>query len=189
MKINNLSKSFGKKNVFKDLSLNIQDNKITYIMGESGCGKTTFLRILAGLDDKYDGTVDTLSGKISYVFQEPRLFPNLSVSKNISIIANQEKLSIDDVLNIVELENEALNSPSSLSGGMKMRLSLARALYHNGDLYLMDEPFSALDQDMKNRIIPKVLNALKGKTVIIVSHDETEASKYADSIIRFNTLN
>lgn len=183
MKISNLSKSFDKKEIFKNYSAEIEDNKITYVMGESGCGKTTLLRILAGLDKSFSGEIEGLPNKISYVFQEPRLFPNLNVSQNIQLVSEISTISLNEALEIVELQNDEKTMPSALSGGMKMRLSLARALYHNGDLYLMDEPFSALDQEMKDRIIPRVFDFLKGKTVIIVSHDSEEARKYADTII------
>ena len=93
---------------------------------------------------------------------------------------NKNEISDDGV---VELNGEEDSYPSTLSGGMKMRLSLARALRYNGDLFLMDEPFSALDENMKNRIIPRVFDLLKNKTVLIISHDQDEASKYADKII------
>lgn len=187
MKIKGLFKSFGKKIIFNNFSLDIIDGKKTYIMGESGCGKTTLLRILANLDQKYTGAIESSFNKISYVFQEPRLFPNLTVSQNIAIVGEKTSLSIDHVLSIVELQEEKNSAPSALSGGMKMRLSLARALYHNGDIYLMDEPFSALDQDMKSRIIPKVFKVLEGKTLIIVTHDHEEAKKYADTIISLSS--
>ena len=93
-------------------------------------------------------------------------------------------LSINDILSIVELDKEQNTYPNELSGGMKMRLSLARALYYNGEIFLMDEPFSALDNDMKSRIIPKVFELLKNKTVIIVSHNADELKEYTDNLIK-----
>ena len=182
MIINNLSKSFGDKIIFDNLSLEINDGQITYIMGESGCGKTTLLRILAGLDTSYEGNITPLNN-VTYVFQEPRLFPTLNIKKNIEIVNDNPQVSLQKVLEIVELSGEELSLPNTLSGGMKMRASLARALYHNKDVFLMDEPFSALDEDMKNRIIPKIFEYLKGKTIIIVSHDLNEAQKYSNNII------
>lgn len=184
MKINNLTKKFGDKLVFDNFSREIPDGKITFIMGESGCGKTTLLRILAGLDTDYIGKIDSIKGKISYVFQEPRLFPSLNAKANIEVIDCNGGLSSDELLELVELKNDADLYPHELSGGMKMRLSLARALYHNGDVFIMDEPFSALDEELKERILPKVFSLLKGKTVIIVSHNSDEASKYAENIIK-----
>ena len=89
---------------------------------------------------------------------------------------------------ILELENEASSLPASLSGGMKMRASIARALYHDGDVYLMDEPFAALNDELKARALPKIFELLKGKTVIIVTHNVEEANKFADKIINLDLL-
>lgn len=187
MEIKNLCKTFGDKSVFDNLSLSIPEGKITFIMGESGCGKTTLLRLIASLDTDYRGEISKKSDFISIVFQEPRLFPAISVKQNLEIIKKGTYLSLDDILKAVELHGEESSLPENLSGGMKMRLSLARALYYNGDVFLMDEPFSALDENMKNRIIPRVFELLKGKTVIIISHDITEAEKYADNIINLKS--
>lgn len=189
MKINNLYKAFEEKIIFNDFSIEIPDGKITFIIGESGCGKTTLLRILAGLDSSFSGQIDSSSSRISCVFQEPRLFPAISVLQNIELVEKGNSLSTNEILKLVELDTEENQYPDSLSGGMKMRLSLARALYYNGDMFLMDEPFSALDENMKARIIPKVLSLLKGKTVIIVSHDMEDVNSYADNIINLSKEN
>lgn len=188
MKIISLNKSFASKLIFKNNNFDFEDGKITYILGESGIGKTTLLRIIAGLDKDFTGTIVGASKKISYVFQEPRLFPNLTVKENITISNESSVSNVLDVLKLVEMEDEINALPSSLSGGMKMRVALARALYSDGDIFLMDEPFSALDEDLKLRILPKVFEKLLGKTVIIISHNILEAQKYADNIINFNTI-
>lgn len=184
MKINNLTKSFDKKLVFNNFTLEIPDNKTTVITGESGRGKTTLLRIIAGLDTDFEGEVVGNDKKISYVFQEPRLFDAITVKQNLELIDKGTHLSVDEILSIVELKNDANLYPSELSGGMKMRLSLARALYYNGNIFLMDEPFSALDNDMKSRIITKVFELLINKTVIIVSHNDDELKEYTDNLIK-----
>ena len=184
MKIHNLTKFFEKKLVFDNFSIEIPENKITVITGESGCGKTTLLRIIAGLDNSYKGEIIKENNKISYVFQEPRLFNAITVKQNLELVEKNTSLSIDEILTIVELQNDKNTYPNELSGGMKMRLSLARALYYNGDIFILDEPFSALDNDMKNRIIPKVFDLIKGKTVIIVSHNADEISSYTDNLIK-----
>ena len=152
-------------------------------MGESGCGKTTLLRIISGLDTDFLGEIIKKSDFISCVFQEPRLFNSLTVKQNLEIVDKASSLTYEELLELVELGVEENSYPESLSGGMKMRLSLARALCYNGDIFLMDEPFSALDEAMKDRLLPKVFELLKGKTVIIISHDFEEAQKYADNII------
>jgi len=184
MKISNLTKLFGNKTIFDNFSCYIPDNKITFIMGESGSGKTTLIRILAGLDKDYKGEIVGLKSKTSFVFQEPRLFPTLNVIENIELIERGSEFNAEEILSVVELENDKLLYPGELSGGMKMRASLARALYYNGDVFIMDEPFSALNDELKNRILPKIFDLLKKKTVIIVTHNQEEAEKYGDHIIK-----
>ena len=188
MKINNLTKKFGSKVIFDNFSLELQDNGINYILGESGIGKTTILRIIAGLDKSFKGEISPSDAKISCVFQEPRLFPNLTLKENVEIVSQASKFKLEELLKILELENEANSLPASLSGGMKMRASIARALYHDGDVYLMDEPFAALNDELKARALPKIFELLKGKTVIIVTHNVEEANKFADKIINLDLL-
>lgn len=182
MKITNLCKSFGDNYLFKNSNFEFENKKITYLMGKSGVGKTTLLRILAGLDKNYTGEISD-NKKVAYVFQEPRLFPSLNVLENIKIVSDKEYISPKTLLSIVELDNCEAMYPEELSGGMKMRLSIARALYHNADIVLMDEPFASIDDGMKERIAPKIFDLLKHKTVLVVSHDLEEAKKYADTII------
>ena len=184
MEIKNLTKLFNDKVIFENYSVCIPENKITFIMGESGCGKTTLLKMICGLDKEYDGEILLSSNKLSCVFQEPRVFPTLTAKENIEIVGKGGDFSALDVLRLVELDNDAELYPDELSGGMKMRLSIARALYYNGDIFVLDEPFSALDEELKDRILSKIFDALKGKTVLIVSHDPKEAEKYADNLIK-----
>ena len=184
MEIKNLTKLFNDKVIFENYSVCIPENKITFIMGESGCGKTTLLKMICGLDKEYDGEILLSSNKLSCVFQEPRLFPTLTAKENIEIVGKGGDFSVLDVLKFVELDKDAELYPDELSGGMKMRLSIARALYYNGDIFVLDEPFSALDEELKDRILSKIFDALKGKTVLIVSHDPKEAEKYADNLIK-----
>lgn len=182
MKITNLSKSFDGKAIFKDYSSEFATGKITYLMGESGVGKTTLLRMISGLDTDYTGEI-TYEGKLAYVFQEPRLFPNLSVLSNLKIVNDNPTLNAKKLLKSVELNDCEDMLPSELSGGMKMRLSIARAVYYDPDIILMDEPFASLDKEMKDRIVNKIFKLLSGKTIIIISHDRSDAEKYADHII------
>ncbi len=187
MKIVDLSKKFNNNKIFDNFSCEFLDSKINYLIGASGSGKTTLLRIISGLDSEYSGSLEQLPNKISYVFQEPRLLPSLTALENVKIVReNSEKNSIE-LLSILELEDALNKKPDELSGGMKMRVNLARALNFNADLYLMDEPFSALDENTRERILPKIFEILKGKTIIIVSHNVEEAHKYADNIINLSS--
>jgi len=184
MKIKELTKKFGEKTVFNKFSATIPDEKVTFIMGESGCGKTTLLRILLGLDKDHDGEIIGVGDKISAVFQEPRLFPALTVKENLELVEKGSRLSSAQLLKLVELDNNEHLYPDELSGGMKMRLAIARALYYFGDTFIMDEPFSALADELKKRLLPEIFKLLKGKTVIIVSHNINEANTYGDNIIK-----
>ncbi len=190
MEIKNLCKAFDDKLIFNKFSAIIPDGKITFIVGSSGSGKTTLLRILAGLDNKYTGEINGIAKNCSIVFQEPRLFPYLSVKENVRIVRNDDNPDkLKELLEIVELDGDALLLPKELSGGMKMRVSLARALYYDADIMFMDEPFSALDEELKSRMIPKIFSKLTGKTVVIISHDLNDVSLYADHVIDLNRFN
>ena len=185
MEIKNLSKSFNDKIIFDNFNVSFPNEKITFILGESGRGKTTLLRILAGLDNDYSGEIPKLD-KVSYVFQEPRLIPSLTALENVKIVRENSENDAIKLLELFELSDALNKKPDELSGGMKMRVNLARALNFDADLYLMDEPFSSLDEAMKERVLPKTLEILKKKTVIIVSHNLEDANNYADSIINLN---
>ena len=182
MKIHNLCKKFGNHTIFQNFNIDFEENKVTYLMGKSGIGKTTLLRIISGLDKDFEGEVN-FNGRLSYVFQEPRLFPNLTVLDNLKIVNSNPKYDANKILELVLLNGCERMLPSALSGGMKMRLSIARALYYDPDIVLMDEPFAALDEETREKIAENTFKLLKGKTVIVVSHNSDDASKYADKII------
>ena len=182
MKINNLCKSFGDNVIFDNFSIKFLTGFVTYIMGKSGVGKTTLLRIISGLDKDFRGNVE-YNGTLAYVFQEPRLFPTLTVRENISVVNENPQLSVDNLLKLLELEDAKDLFPTELSGGMKMRVSIARALYSCAEIILMDEPFAALDFNMKERVAPKIFSLLEGKTVLVVSHDLNDAKKYGNYIV------
>ena len=182
MKITNLNKKFENNIIFNNASFEFPCGKVTYIMGKSGIGKTTLLRIIAGLDKNHTGDIDKIE-RLAYVFQEDRLFPSLTVKENITIVNPSSNVDTKELLKIVELDGCENMYPAELSGGMKTRVSIARAVFYDADLVLMDEPFASLDYDMKCRIAPQVFSKLSGKTIIVVSHDISEAQAYANKII------
>lgn len=191
--LKNIFKSFGQLKVLDDFSIDFDEGRVTCLLGPSGCGKSTILKMLSELDVKYSGAIEGLENmKLSYVFQESRLIPWLTVEENLSYVLegklSEEKLKerVEFFLNKVELTAFKKAYPNTLSGGMKQRVSLARAFSMPHDILLMDEPFQGLDDELKDQLMTLLeeLIALDKKTVIMVTHDLQEASRLGDKIIR-----
>ena len=180
LKLDNISLSYEKKIIIDSLSFEFEDGKNTLIMGESGIGKTSLLNIIASTLKASGGQLESSYEKISYVFQEPRLFEWLTALENVSIVSNKEKAT--EILTLMGLEDSLDKYPSELSGGMKQRVSIARALAYGPDLILLDEPFKGLDEERRREVAEILFKALKGTTAIIVSHDK-EDMKYADTVL------
>lgn len=198
--LKDLEKNFNSKEnnntLFKNINLEISDQKITVILGKSGCGKTTLLRIIAGLENASSGTIkyfdennkEVKNFKIGFVFQENRLMPWLTVEKNIKIHDTQNKITsseIDNLLKLVSLEKCKNLLPNVLSGGMSNRVSIIRALAYKPDILLMDEPFSALDYFTRKNLQQTLIEIFKNtkKGIIFVTHDIDEAITLADKIV------
>ena len=187
IQIENLTKQYNTQLVLNEFSLLVRDGEKVAIMGESGRGKTTLLRIIAGLE-RYDaGQISGFDKKdVAYVFQEPRLFDSLSVIKNLIVVSQQpsrvaEKKAME-LLTLVGLEKDKAKYPGELSGGMKQRLALARAFMVDRPILLLDEPFSALDQETRNDMIEFVKARTKNKTVILVTHDSDDAHALCERV-------
>ena len=188
IEIINLSKKYNKNIIFESFNLTIENNQITTILGPSGCGKTTLLNLISKLDTDYFGEITGLNhNKISYIFQEPRLLNWLTVYENIELVEDNEK-TIKNILEIVDLENDINLYPPDLSGGMKQRVSIARAFCYPSDLLLMDEGFIGLDLKMKLELINYFIKIWQNdkKTVIYITHDIDEALLISDRIIQFS---
>ncbi len=186
IEMKNLSFSYGEKNVLKDLHYVFPDKGIFAVMGESGAGKTTLLRLLAGLEEPSAGEIKCTHEKVSLAFQEPRLVPWLNGADNLNFVlsAEQQKANAaQELLCALELEDCAKMLPSELSGGMKQRLSLARALAVGADLLLLDEPFSALDAALKARVARLVKNANPNGLTVIVTHDAQDAALLGATVL------
>lgn len=187
MKLIDVSKSYGRQTVFDRFSLEIEEGKILCVLGPSGTGKTTLLNMLAGLVD-YEGKIEGVPERISYIFQEPRLLPALTLRQNLSFVGGSPE-RIDRLLAGVELADMADKRPGKLSGGEKQRVSLARAFCVPFDLLLMDEPFSLLDTALKIRLTDlfarlwweEIGNGRR--TAVFVTHDLEEALSLADRVI------
>ncbi len=196
--LEHVSKSFGEQKVLDDISLDIREGEILTVIGRSGCGKTTLLRLINGLQKPDTGRVCVegedvektdliaLRRKIGYVIQNKGLFPHMTVEKNITYVpvisgrkdkAENHRLALE-LLNLAGLdETYAGRYPDELSGGQQQRVGIARALASKAKILLMDEPFGALDEITK-RSMQKELLALQEKlkmTVVFVTHDIREA--------------
>lgn len=183
--LQNITLKFGEHTVFSDFSHCFPEGKITAIMGASGCGKTTLLRIIAGLISPESGRVMT-DKPISFMFQEPRLCPWLTAAENVNLVMGDKRETLPEAkkwLEAVGLLADAEKYPKELSGGMQQRVTLARTLAFPASLYLFDEPFKGLDRDTRQQIIPLVRKFTAGKTVILVTHDQQDAEDLADEMI------
>jgi len=177
-----ISKSYNEIPVLSDFSLRLPEHGIIGLSGPSGCGKTTFLHIMAGLIEPDSGSITGLAGKkTGVVFQEDRLLPWLTAQENIDLIVKNSTLT-QQWLDAIQLSDKADSYPSELSGGMKRRLALARALAFDCDLLLMDEPFQGLDDMLKETLYQLVRDAALTKPVVMVSHDITELNNLADQV-------
>lgn len=188
--IRNLSKTFDGKAVFTDFSTEIRENALTCIMGESGCGKTTLLSLIAGRIKPDSGMISGVprgtKGKIAAVFQENRLAEAFTVYRNLRMVCSKPKPSADmlgEMLARVGMDKEVLYSPvSALSGGMKRRIAILRALLCDSPLVLLDEPTSGLDEENKKAVIAYIRDKTQNKTVLWVTHDKAEAET-ADAVL------
>lgn len=191
IKINNLNKSYGELEVFHNLNIDFNENRITGILGSSGCGKTTLLNIISGLVDYDSGDINGVNTKsISYIFQEPRLLEWMTVRGNIEFVLREKydkeeyTKIIDEILKLVNLYDFVNYIPSQLSGGMKQRVSIARAFAYPSKILLMDEPFKGLDINLKRSLINSFIDLWthKKKTVIFISHDIDEMLMICEEI-------
>lgn len=174
-------KKYGDKTVYKNFLLSVAEGKITCVLGESGSGKTTLLNCIAGLCG-YVGEIPKV--KCSYVFQTPRLVPNLTVYQNLFLVCkNQERIC--EILRELRIDDKKDAYPKTLSGGQSQRVALARALVYGGEIMLLDEPFSSLDLKLKLEIsaLFKKLQCEKNLTAIFVTHDVDEALDLGDEIV------
>ena len=183
LKFENIQKSFGEKQVLRSVSLSLENGDICSLSGMSGCGKTTLLRIAAGLETADDGIV-TAEGKIAFSFAEARLFPKVTVLENVTCVMNEKNKKEREsrarkYLSLMELSDAEALFPEELSTGMAARVSLARAMAFEGDIYLLDEPFKSLDGKIKKDVMDSMREFLKEKICFFISHDPLESEYFA----------
>ena len=203
LKLDQVSQSYGPREIVKNLSFHLLPGQIGCLLGPSGCGKTTVLRCIAGFEPVAAGHIEiggeTVSSparltppekrRIGMVFQDYALFPHLTVSGNIAfglsaLNKTERQKRVDELLALTGLLDSANKYPHQLSGGQQQRVALARALAPRPKLLLMDEPFSNLDVELRERLSLEVRDILKreGMTALIVTHDQHEAFALADVV-------
>lgn len=203
VKFKNIEKSFvvnGKKlKVIEDFSLDIQQGEFVAIVGSSGCGKSTLLRLLSGLDSDFNGQIEIDGQPIqgigkdrAVVFQEHRLFPWLTVEQNIELGLINEKIShtvkierIKKAITLIGLQGFEKAYPHQLSGGMSQRVAIARSLVTQPRIFLLDEPFGALDALTRHQMQSELLRIQSQEkiTTVFITHDVEEAVTLADRIV------
>lgn len=206
IEVENVKKVYGNKLILKNINLKIDKGEFVTIIGSSGCGKTTFLKLINGLVkpdfgqvyvNNYDiSTIDKIALRrgIGYVIQEIGLFPHMNVRKNISYIPNlikkdsKEKVEnkVKELIKVVGLKEDMLDRyPNELSGGQRQRVGIARALASDAKILLMDEPFGAIDEITRRLLQDEILRIYKqfNMTIIFITHDIKEALKLGTRVI------
>lgn len=191
--VENISKSFGKTHLFSRWSFSVEQGERVFLTAPSGAGKTTLLRILCGLERADEGKISGIAqGEVSYLFQEPRLFPQLTAVENVTCILpnpSTEELRARALLQELGLAGAEEKYPSELSGGMKQRVALARTLLADRPILFLDEPFTALDEELKDALRQVVLKHCEGKTLILVSHDPKDGEILTQRTLRIPETN
>jgi iron(III) transport system ATP-binding protein len=204
LEVDGLKVCYGGQDVLENFAISLKKGEIAALLGESGSGKTTALRALAGLHTANQGSIHLnercleCDGScfipvekrgIGLVFQDYALFPHLTVEKNIAfgllqLSKPQRVARVEEMLTLVKMTDFAKRYPHELSGGQQQRVALARALAPRPSLLLLDEPFSSLDSGLKRSLIPEVKSILQAEetTAVIVTHDEQEALLLANKI-------
>lgn len=206
IRLEHVTKSFGRYKALDDVSIVVEEGEFLMVIGRSGCGKTTMLRVINGLQKPDSGKVYAagedvgeadlirLRRKIGYVIQNKGLFPHMTVEKNIIYVPvisgqkdkRQNRKLAEELIGLVGLEREMLDRyPEELSGGQQQRVGIARALASRPKLLLMDEPFGALDEITKRAMQNELLALQKklGMTVVFITHDIREAMKLGDRVL------
>jgi NitT/TauT family transport system ATP-binding protein len=190
LRLERISRQFGAVKALQDVSMEIRRGEFLAVVGPSGCGKTTLLNILSGFDRPTSGTLHR-AGRVRMVYQQDGLLPWKTVAENIGLGLRQisdptERSSqLQDLLRLIGLEGFAGHYPHQLSGGMRQRVELARALAGESDTLLLDEPFSALDYITRLRMRQELARMLHERphTVVLVTHDIEEAAQLADRVV------
>jgi NitT/TauT family transport system ATP-binding protein len=190
LQLTRVSRRFGEVQVLHEITIEIGRREFVAVVGPSGCGKTTLLNLLSGYDQPSSGVAEG-HGHVRMVYQADGLFPWKTVAQNIALglrhlsDENERQRQIAGLIRLIELEGFEHHYPHQLSGGMRQRVELARALTGDSDILLMDEPFSSLDYLARLRMRQELARLLRElpRTVVLVTHDIEEAAQLADRVI------
>ncbi len=194
--LRNVSKKFDSLSVLRHVNLEVQSGEFLTIVGPSGCGKSTLLRLLAGLEKPTEGELIGAKNNLnfSFVFQDSELLPWRNIEENLLLpleLTHKKSSSeqLENILSLVKLSAFKKYYPHQLSGGMKMRVSIARALMTEPSLLLMDEPFSSLDENTRFELQDQLLNLQKTKkiSIVFVTHSISEAVYLSDKVQVFSS--
>jgi NitT/TauT family transport system ATP-binding protein len=191
--VHELTKRFASgPNVLEDVSLEVAEGEFLCLLGASGCGKSTLLNLVADLDQPSAGTVEVLGGKPALMFQEPALFPWLTAQENVELALRLRGVSKADrrerareLLTLVRLADAGRKRVHELSGGMRQRVAMARALAQDSHVLLMDEPFAALDAITRDVLHEELIRIRESQklTVLFVTHNVREAVRLGDRVV------
>ena len=189
--VNNLSKKYNDKIVLNNFNCTFKNKSVSFVIGKSGVGKTTLIRILMGLEVADNGEIIGIKDKkISAVFQEDSLCENLSVLFNIKLVSeNISNSQIENALELLDLKGCLYKRVRELSGGMKRRVAILRALLYDYDLLIMDEPFKGLDKVTKSKVMDFVINEINDKSAIIITHDIDDIEYFKSKGLEINCIN
>lgn len=201
IEIKNVNKKYGISHVVKDFSIQVKEGEFLTLLGSSGCGKTTTLRMIAGFEEPSDGTIlvegepveskEPYERNVNTVFQSYALFPHMTIFDNIAyglkmkkVSKEERKVRVEEILEMVQLSGFEKRYPRQLSGGQKQRVAIARALINNPRVLLLDEPLGALDLKLRKQMQLELKSLQKklGITFIYVTHDQEEALTMSDRI-------
>ena len=184
--LDRVSKSYGEKQVLKEFSLSVSAGSVCCIMGRSGCGKTTLLRLMMGLEAPDSGTITGVPEKKSAVFQEDRLCADFDAETNLRLVlrGRPDAAFLRRELEAVGIENQGKKPLREYSGGMARRVALARAMISDSEILFLDEPFKGLDDKTRETAIRYVQDRLNGRTLFIVTHSPEEASAFGGMLLR-----
>lgn len=186
-----LSKAYGENRVLRGIDFTLEEGSVTCLMAPSGSGKTTLFRVLLGLEAADSGRVRGIgAGRISMMFQEDRLCPTLTPVENVALVLGRDA-SRGELRTMLEeiLPAECLDQPAlELSGGMRRRVSLARAVAYPSDLVVLDEPFTGLDAATKRRVIEFILRHREGRTLLVATHGEEDVELLGARLLHLDEL-